>query len=264
MLRAFLKSLVPPIILNAVRGRAPSGPTLVKPYTTWREATEQCGSYEDTALIESVFRRNLSGQTAEPVVLTDRDLQVLAAVFLALARTGLPDNRVVDYGGEFGGFYRTMRRLSANLPISKWTVVETPKMIERAAVFAEGALEFISDIPSRAEIILASGALQCVEDPARVFQRLAATNATAVILSIVPLVSKVRHTITAGTGSRNYPLWMFSDHLFRRMIDKNFTIIAEWDVPKHDTMHDNTSVRYGGFLLERKPELPPRHPTGWV
>ena len=36
------------------------------------------------------------------------------------------------------------------------------------------------------------------------------------------------------------------------MISHRHNIVAEWDVPKEDSLHDGTKVRYYGFLIETK------------
>ena len=257
MTRTFVKSLIPPILLEARRRLFNSSGTLRRPFEFWDEAMRHCSGYEDPKLIENIVQRNVAEDGPGRLVLTDRDLQIVSAVLVAANRSRKTAIHVLDFGGELGSFFRTLVRLAACGPITKWTVIETLAMIEKGrALFAKHGLDFRDSLKGGdpADIVLASGSLQCVENPRATFEELALAGADQIVLSIVPLIPQPSDVLTARPrqGGHSYPLWMFSELRFRAMISHRHNIVAEWDVPKEDTLHDGTNVRYYGFLIETK------------
>lgn len=236
--------------------------SLLDPFPSWQAAVAACSGYEDENLIRSIRERNLAEQAAEPIELTDRDMQMFTALLVAIQRINKPDIRVIDFGGELGGFYRTLIALADKAPIAQWTVVETPAMVAAGAQFQSETLTFSTTMPAaKADIIIASGVLQCVENPRRILADFIHNNADYVIISIHPFIPGNRDLVTARPERPNYPLWMFSESSFRDFIRPQYKSVAEWTVPKDDVLPDGTKIRYRGMLLTRSWPAA-RSPTG--
>jgi putative methyltransferase (TIGR04325 family) len=271
--KSAIRRLVPEALLR-FRRAALSRPTgseeaylLRGEFSSWKHALENANGYEDPLLVRRVVERNLTSLQAVldgDVSISHREQQILSAMFVALSRLNKLDFRVLDFGGELGFFYWSLKRfLNGNHNLC-WTVLETEAMARQGAqLFASENLHFIADQSilsqqqDQIDVVLASGALQCVEDPAGMFQRLANTNAPYMIISIFPMISAARDVLTVRVlnslfCNETYPLWMFSESVWRGILNSRHRVVMEWRLDKFDTLESGSPVRYFGFLLERR------------
>ena len=90
-------------------------------------------------------------------------------------------SRLFDYGGHVGVCHYAWRRHLESCPIARWTVLDLPTVVQEGAALArtrgERSLEFTSEFAtaSGADVLLANGSLQYVEDS---FARLVSTLAS--------------------------------------------------------------------------------------
>jgi putative methyltransferase (TIGR04325 family) len=271
MIKKLAKSLIPPIGLDVwrrftQRSAAPKhGLFLHGLFSMWSEAAEKAAGYRDSALIERVAARNvMESKVAERQHhgLSDRDAQIFSAILIAVANLELTRPvEVLDFGGEMGGVFRALARLLKKRLLC-WTVLETTEMATRAtAAFRRDDLNFTSDdtvLTKGFDIVLASGSLHCVDDPTTMFRRFINTNASYMILNILPLVRSLDRDfatvriVRSDTYEESYPLWLFSENVWRRRLEEEFRIVMEWSVAKTDYLKSGEAVCYQGFLLERK------------
>lgn len=110
--------------------------------------SEIVSGYEHPELVEIVFRKT---KTYQPVA---------KALDIGNAQS------VLDFGGGCGVHYK-----EANSDVTKWAVVETPAMTERAKELATDRLAFFSTIDAAADwlghidLMHSNGALQYTHDP---------------------------------------------------------------------------------------------------
>ena len=272
MVRKLLKYLLPPIIFDVWRRlrskKVPPeyGLFLRGQFPTWSEASAKAVGYTDSNLIERVAIRNVNqSRIAEwgHHSLSDRDAQIFSAILIAVANLGATRPiRVLDFGGEMGGFFRDLTPLLLEKNLMQWTVLETPEMAAKAmAAFRQENLTFTSDhsvFANNFEIILASGSLHCVEDPTTMFRRFINTNASYMVMNTLPLVRSISRDfatvriVRTDTYQESYPLWLLSEPVWRRRLNEDFQILMEWSVAKTDQLESGEAVSYQGFLLERR------------
>lgn len=268
--KTFIKSLIPPIALDAARrvlGRDVTEShgwtiSLRGDYTSWDAALEIAQGYEDIGLIERVAARNIADAkrfATGDFSIQEREAQVFTALLVSMQRLGRR-GRIVDLGGEMGGFYRSLRRfLGHNLD---WIVIETPAMVAVAReLFTADGLTFTHDIAAllenKSDIVLASGVLQSLQHPHQMMSRIENSGAPFVVLTVHPFIGGDQDRLTVRTVTtpeyvKSYPLWMFSKV---RWFEEwgHFKIVMEWSIDKADILENGEPVRYVGMLLSRPP-----------
>lgn len=266
-MRALIKALAPPILLDAarrMRGPRPLPPAapamaLQGDFASWADAQAASRGYEDPELIGRVLQRNLEEMAALQegrYRLTDRDLQIAAAVMAAGARLGRPF-QVEDFGGEMGGFFRVVRQLAGDAA-PRWRVIETAPMAAAAEPhFAGDGLSFLADPAWRpdGDVVIVSGVLQTLPDPLALFELIADSRAPFVVITTSPFMDGDRDAMSLRVvrgGEESYPLWAFAEGPWRARIAKRFDTVAEWTVAKQDTLPDGRRLRFPGLLLQRR------------
>ena len=84
---------------------------------------------------------------------------------------------VLDFGGGFGQHFKCATPLS---PEVRWAVVETPAVVQRAAVFASDRLRFFTSVAAAADwlgtidLMHSDGALHYAPDPMQALRKLCA------------------------------------------------------------------------------------------
>lgn len=267
----FIKSLIPPILLDVVRTLRTKNNNLSSNimflkgrFGSWIEASRASIGYGDPRLIERVVARNLEDarlMASGDKRVTDRHMQIFAAILVAMNKIEDRPVRVVDLGGELGHFYRSLLPLLRSPDDLRWRVHEQPLLATRGSeLFHAPGLSFSSGNDAFAgwpHIVLASGVLQAIPDPEATFDRIAESGARFVILSAHPLISEPENVLTlriikTSAVQESYPLWMFSETAWRVRIARDFSVILEWPVEKFDVLDTGERVRYVGMLLKRR------------
>jgi putative methyltransferase (TIGR04325 family) len=249
--RRVAKGLVPPLLVEMVRKMVgATGMTLEGRYATWDQAVSETLGYEDHSLVERAAQK-LQGWSLE---LTERDFQIAAAIMSATLELGKKDIHVVDYGGELGRYYFSTRSIVPSSIELRWTVVETPSMVSIGkSRYENDELSFSTDrqLLSSADVVCASGVLQCLENPREVFREV---HAPYICVTIFPFISETKDVLTARFTrvpghKESYPIWLFSD-TWMDLFQMNHEIVMQWGLDKSDEF-EGRSVRYKGFLLRR-------------
>jgi putative methyltransferase (TIGR04325 family) len=143
----------------------------------WREkkAVNDIQGYEHSDLVETVVRRT-AALLQSPRIDDAVAGEVLTPTLLALAAAERDDPHVLDFGGAAGLHYLAARQA---FPTKRfhWAVVETPTMVA-AATLGSDVLRFFPD-PSeaanwlgRVDVMHSNGALQYLDEPEAMLQRL--------------------------------------------------------------------------------------------
>jgi putative methyltransferase (TIGR04325 family) len=267
-LRRAARELLPPIVARHLRRGHAVGPgaTFGGDYQSFEAARQMLGSegYEDSGYVSSTLeatREYRARIAADPTRAADaRTLQNLAAFLTCLRGVNAETIRVLDFGGGVGLHYYTLAPLLQGTVRASWTVCELPALA-RAGRDLGGPpeLRFIEDLRAiedeRFHVVLASGSLQYVPDPAATWAALA-PRADAVIMNRCPFIAASVDRLTVqrvrAIASFGCPAWFFSEPVWRRRFaSAGFAPILKWDTPEDTVVLDGTPIVCAGVALRR-------------
>lgn len=203
----------------------------------------ECGSaYEEPAILDLISRNTKVTRALEQPELGQIDIRLLAAIEYAMLRVQ-ERPRVLDFGGALGNHYFRLRRF---LPVvDSWTVVELPATAAIGArEFADDILTFSTDLVD-ADIVIASGALQCVAHPHETLEELRARG-QFVVVDKYPVYERnrltVHHVAPSLFGKEvKFPSWFLAPR---------FTPLMSWRLPGYEAALDGEALdAYHGFVL---------------
>lgn len=227
----------------------------------------QVDSYRVAALASrAALSERLSAGTYQ---LNADEQQMLLA--LTWAATALQDQscgrrvlRVLDFGGALGEHFLLVRHLLPELQIERWLVCETPLIVEAAAQLPQqAALQFCHTIPEPPaapgkafDLVIASGSLQFVADPAQTFADLAALEAPYMYISRFPLWPGsedvvARLDVPVHLFDASYPSWHLSLAQWQPRFQQAHQVRASWLNPEF-YYQDQLRIDFYGFLLKRQ------------
>lgn len=236
-------------------------------YPDHQTARPQAQSYDDARVVDRLAE--IQARAAWDGSLHPLAQQMAAAFMAAIVRAGCPDRRirVCDVGGGLGGSRNAMAGLLGGTIHLDWDIVETPALArvgnERFAgpdIRFHVSLDALQD--REHDIIIASGVLQYLPDPAAVFARLARHPHHHLVLNRFP----VRHgpdgaqddictiqDLAALLPGVSVPHWCFSRPLWQCLIERSHTCVAHWtdDFDGRHPLPDGSEVSFVGMLLSR-------------
>ncbi len=196
------RAVVPPIALRAV---AKAKRTLFPAASAWR-AVESWprsdvgiwGAYWASQGIENVSAEDAAYRSGGALnIPLDAPTRINFLAFASLVSRHAVDSRatrlsIIDFGGGFGVFSRIAQWAAPGVSI-EYHVVDVPAVAEmgqalRPDISFHGDL---SDAPDQADIVMASGALQCCEDWRSVLSNLAGRARRSLYLSRLPMVQDI-------------------------------------------------------------------------
>lgn len=251
--KKILKKIMPPFtidVYNLLLHRNNNG--FSGDYTTYDEAINNSSGYETEVIInkKTITQKERLGNYG-------REIDGLTMFLLsAFSITGLHDNvKVLDWGGELG-FHNLM--FSKFLPkiCFDWTVWETPAMCERGqSEFANKYLRFTTNPTKNYDVLIASGTMQCVDDPQKYWELILAIKPKFIIFNRFPFITEYNDRLTiqyvpSSVYEASYPAWFFSREKWMQIFNQKYEIIAEWD-----DVFDSANIpssKYVGFILKSK------------
>lgn len=178
-MRGLIKQLLPPILLNALKGR--SG---WKAYSSWGDAEkDSILGYSNSDLINLVLEKTRTFKANPTAVKLGPGDLALIAVIGKLAKVGerFP---VIDFGGACGAHYFLAKAIFPQV-VFDWRVVETAAMATAAKQLESDELRFFDDLDkasvSHVGLVHTSGTLQCVQDPIETLARLGSIRAPLLV-----------------------------------------------------------------------------------
>lgn len=254
-MKALIKDLTPPAlwralvaVKNAIKPPPPAEPLYgyFGDFPTWGEAVAQCAGYESPEIISTTLVRTRALAINPPVPLDSTHMRLLAAL-RACAFEGC---RVLDFGGAMGGQYFMLRRL---LPRLSWTVVDLPATTAAATrgLACDDRLRFTTTAEP-ADIIVASGVLQCCEDPYATLEMLAALKPKHLIVARLPLIDRDRltaHRVDPRLFNASHPAWFMAQETYEAATrGLGLKPVIAWDYPEYRVQLDDAVVPYYGWL----------------
>lgn len=128
-----------------------------------RRLRRETAGYEDNRLVQVIHLKTLRLRDAinsGTQGLTEAETPLLDAVSLS----SISRLQVVDLGGACGAQYLRVRKALGDR-ISSWIVVETSAVVSAARDLEDDVLTFATEMPSSADLVYSSGALQYLRDP---------------------------------------------------------------------------------------------------
>lgn len=186
-MNSLLRSLVPPIVMDARRKLRPSCPA----FGSYLAALNSCSTgYNADQIAEVVVQKTLRHRAD---LATGAAVSDMRTVTLALAvRTAAGETlNCLDFGGAAGAHYLQVKQLFGDAIKIRWHVVETASMVAMASRAMTGdELAFFADIESAAaafpgpvDLVLSSGTLQYTPDPVAAVHRLCAVGAAHMLIT---------------------------------------------------------------------------------
>lgn len=263
--RAMLKPLVPPLLVDMLRKVRGSVLTFKGDYPSWEQASADAAGYDADEILNRVTaatRRVVRGEAVyerDSVVFDEIEYSwpLLAALLQVAAERG--SLRVADFGGSLGSTWRQNRRFfdRLTLPVA-WRVVEQPGFVEIGrAEFTTPALSFHATLREAGEggvdAVLFASSLCYVSDPAQYLTQAAATGAPFLLIDRLPIIpgSTDRisvQTVTEPIYNASYPIRLFAEQTFLSRWLGQWRLIERWQCD----LQPDPNAQYHGFFLEQR------------
>lgn len=173
-MKSTVKSLIPPIIVNALKNIRRPEPV----FSNYEEALAACkhDAYQSQEIVKIVVEKNLIHKRGliEDKIVDFNAMRTLTA--LGIINTGR-QLRVLDFGGG-GGYHHAIAKIGMPSVSVKWNVVETPAMAKEAQRLSKDDLHFFDSIDSARldngdiDLVFSSSALQYCPAPLKILQQL--------------------------------------------------------------------------------------------
>ncbi len=140
---------------------------------------------------------------------------------------------VLDFGGNVGISYYGFGRLMDFPKSLRWVVYDVPAVVARGREIASGTaargLEFTTDLAelAHADVLLAAGSLQFLEDPLRLLR--SAPLPPRVIVNKLPVYDQPSRVTLQATGTAYCPYHLLNRREFMvAMEDRGYSCVDEW------------------------------------
>lgn len=203
-LKKFIKSCVPPILLEPLRKKVGTFLT----YSSYEEAMNDADGYEDELLTKVVvakgnkFAKNI--ETSKELDL--KSLRTFIGIASALRKSKLT---IIDFGGAAGAHYFIAKSILKDVELD-WRVVETQAMVAeaRSSGLENNELQFFADLasacdPGPIDLVFASGSVHYTPKPYECLASLAALNARIFMLTRTPITESPCVILQRSTLSSN-------------------------------------------------------------
>ncbi|ETD25941.1 methyltransferase, TIGR04325 family [Helicobacter canis] len=194
------------------------------------------------------------------------DYEYPAFYHLTNILTKIPQAKILDFGGGFGGHYFRYCHHTKNTP--NWQVCETVNKVKFGdqiiSHFNTSTLSFTQNPHTNCNILLSSGAIQYVEHFETLLHTLLHHNngggggVTHILLERIPIQNKSQTFVTLQNhGSFYQPQYVFNKKEFLIFFEKlGYVVIDEWNdyidsaiIPFH---RDISANNYQGFYLQKQ------------
>jgi putative methyltransferase (TIGR04325 family) len=248
-MKQFIKSLIPPILIDALNRYKNSQYGWFGNYTTWEEAKKASSGYESDEILQKVRTSLLKVKNGEAIYERDSVLfneihyswPLLSELMLAAAKSE-GNLRVLDFGGSLGSTYFQNKKFLDHLNSVSWSVVEQKHFVDVGKKdFADERLHFYDDIKSCIEaqkpnILVLSSVLQYIENPYELLDELLRYDFEFVVFDRTPFSldnqSKITlQVVSPAIYSASYPCWFFNETIFLDYFrTKNYTLIEKFKI----------------------------------
>lgn len=236
-------------------------------FACWSEAAAQSAGIDADTILEKTalaMRKVRDGAVAyarDSVVFEriEYSWPVLAGLLWIASRSGNSLN-LIDFGGALGTSYYQSRYFLAHLSSLKWHIVEQPHVVELGnREFANDHMRFYSELDAclregGSNAMLVSSVLQYLPDPYRFLSQATSSGLEYLVFDRTAFVDRNEDRIAVQEVSPrifsvSYPCWFLSLPKFRRVLQRNYDLVAEFDGFETACIPDSV---FKGFIFVKK------------
>lgn len=269
--RDILKSLTPPLVVRALRGKPSEGLRFVGHPSGWADAMRQSSGYSDASILErvaSATRTVVAGRAAyerdsvlfhEPAI----PFHLVAGILRSAAMDG-GRVRVIDIGGSLGSLYRQCRPFLSSLEELEWHIVEQATFVVAGRKeFSTSELQFhntVDEVPPGGAPVtfLMSSVLQYLERPEDMLRSLIETPSRHLLIDRTPLSAESTDRLCIQYAPKtvydaSYPSWIFSRVRLEQRLSAHWAVVSDHlgSDGRHRTA-DGLPFEYRSLILERR------------
>jgi putative methyltransferase (TIGR04325 family) len=265
-----LKAITPPFVGGIYRSIRGVGIQFRGRYPNWVSAEQRAEGYEAGQILECV--RQATHKVVRGEASCERDSVLfhktpypfpVIAVLLRAALENQGRLNVLDFGGALGSSFYQCRDFLREVSPLRWCVVEQPHYVEC------GRREFESEILSFHEsvdacvrvappqVILASGVLQYMPDPASVLGLFLQSAADYIVIDRTPVSIRGEQVISvqsvpSSINRSSYPLWLFNEAQLKAPLMKDYVEISRFDAVDGTLGSGRLKAEFKGFMFKKK------------
>lgn len=273
-----LKTLVcdwlPPAVVRLIRRRQGpqqnGGLRFEGDFATWEEASAQCTGYDAEDILAKVLAATLKVRRGEAAFERDSVLfddieyawPLLAGLMWAAARNGGKLN-VLDFGGALGSSYFQNRNFLQTLPDVRWNIIEQAHYVEAGqAHIQDEQLLFYKSIEeciaeNQPNVILLSGVLQYLHDPAGVLEEISKVRAEFIVIDRTPIALSGQQVITVQQVPEeiirtSYPTWLFEENTLKAPLLDSYNYVYSFPAMDGRIGSGVLAADFKGFIFRRR------------
>lgn len=265
-MKQFIKSLIPPILIDIYRKYNQSKYGWQGNYGNWAEAQKASTGYDSDEILQKVRSSLLKVKNGEAVYERDSvifdEIQyswpLLAGLMFASAKSrGVL--KVLDFGGSLGSTYFQNKKFLDEMDEVSWSVVEQKHFVDVGKQeFEDDRLRFYYDVKSCVEkekpnVLLLSSVLQYIEKPYEllddilkydfefiIFDRTSFGNANKDLIKL--------QVVPESIYNASYPCWFFDFNKLISYFEESYKLIEVFD----GNDGKNHEYKFKGFVMGKK------------
>ncbi len=208
-------------------------------------------------------------------VTATQSFSLLPLIKLMCRQHGKKTFSVLDFGGNLGGHYFSMKDVVNNDLKLNWAVVETPAMAKAGKQFENEELKFFDTIEAArkhlgtVDLVYTSGTLQCVDKPYTYLQMLIDIEARFLFFNRLGLnrsnrdIVTIHHSKLSWNGPSGlppgvedqiikYPFSFISEEKFMAQLNRKYAVRAQFSDDSGIFNVPNQQIIGSGLLTEKK------------
>ena len=262
-MKKFIKSLLPPILLDILRKIKSNKYGWHGDYKSWQEAKEASTGYDSEDILQKVKASLLKVKNGEAMYERDSVLfdkiqyswPLLAGLMYASAKAK-GTLHVIDFGGSLGSTYFQNKKFLDGLKEVSWSIIEQKRFVEIGKEeFEDERLKFYDDMKScftiqRTTILVLSSVLQYIEKPYVLLEELLKFDFEFIVIDSTPFAHQERLTVQKVPPSiyeASYPCWFFEEEQFLSALLHRYHVLESFDGLDGET----ELCVFRGMILER-------------
>ena len=246
-MKQFIKSLIPPILLNILQKYKNKKYGWKGNYSTWQQAKRDSTGYDTDKILQAVKNSLLSVKNGEAVYERDSVLfdeiqyswPLLSGVLLTSVKSGAV--KVLDFGGSLGSTYYQNKKFLDQIDDVSWSIVEQANFVDAGKVsFEDERLKFFYSVDECVKqespnVLLLSGVLQYIEEPYALLDEIVTHNFEYILIDRTPFNMKPEDAIKLQVVppdiyKASYPCWFLNKTFFIDYFSQNkYEIIESFD-----------------------------------
>jgi putative methyltransferase (TIGR04325 family) len=273
LLRWCLKPWIPPALTDAFKKWTRRGIHFRGNFPNWSKAAASAEGYDSEQILERV--RWATQQVVSDNAAGERDSVLFDhtpypfPVIALLLRASMENNgylSVLDFGGALGSSYHQCKDFLRMTSVLNWNIVEQAHYVRIGKLeFESESLRFYETVlcasqTSPPRVVLASGVLQYMADPAEVLKSLISTQAEYIVIDRTPFALNGRQIISTqlvptSIGASSYPLRIFNEEDFKAPILSQYNEIASFPAVDGTLGYGSLKAVFKGFIFKKKKRI---------